>query len=184
MHPANTSLSEINLGTPALRWPEMERVTVSLESPDQQGAVAYYFDTLAEASEIDNIELVGRVGKAACEYLMGLVRAKGLQLVRGPFLTTAPDHGPLPDRWWMIRAIVWVEEFDLVVPTGTEPDESGHLISIQPADKMDATGLFQVVCSCGQYRSSPTVRHQAVKRGKEHQLSFESDNTPLGEIDV
>lgn len=118
MHPANTALSTIDLGTPALAWPKMERVTIALQSPDEQGAVAYYFDTLAEASEIDNIELIGRVGKAACVYLLNLVQSKGLQLVRGPFLTMAPEHGPIPHGWWMVRALVWVEEFDHLVPVG------------------------------------------------------------------
>lgn len=174
MKPANTELARIDLGTPALRWPEMERVAISLQSPDEQGAVAYYFDTLVEASQIGNIELVGRAGKAACAYLLGLVQTKGLQLVRGPFLTMAPDHGPLPDGWWMVRAVVWVEEFDHLVPVepGVVPDEpseeSGHLISIRDADKTDATGLHQAVCSCGRYRSMPTTRGQAQRAGRQH----------------
>lgn len=124
MHPANTALSTIDLGTPALRWPEMERVTISLASPDEGGAVAYYFDTLCPAHTVDGLtDLAGKVGlpgKAACDYLMNLVHSKGLELVRGPFLTVAPEHGPLPDGWWMIRALVWVEEFDLLVPDGLE----------------------------------------------------------------
>lgn len=116
MRPANTELAAVDLGTPALQWPDMRRVTISLQSPDEQGAVAYYFDTLDDGDQPWAVSRITPIARGACEYLLGLVRSKGLQLVRGPFLTEAPEHGPLPRGLRMIRAIVWVEEFDLVVP--------------------------------------------------------------------
>lgn len=113
MKPANTPLTQIDLGAPALQWPDFDRVTISMQSPDDRGAVAYYFDTLAKSDKAG--DHWGAVGRAACAYLLGLVRARSLQLVRGPYLTVADDTGAVPDGWTMIRAVVWVEEFDLVV---------------------------------------------------------------------
>jgi len=112
MKPANTPLTRIDLGTPALQWPDFDRVTISLQSPDDKGAVAYYFDTLAKSGKAG--DHWGAVGRAACAYLLGLVRSRSLQLVRGPYLTVAEDAA-VPDGWTMIRAMVWVEEFDVVV---------------------------------------------------------------------
>ena len=43
-----------------------------------------------------------------------------------------------------------------------------HHITIVPSPKMDAQELFAAVCSCGLYRSAPTSKYAATKRGMAH----------------
>jgi hypothetical protein len=93
-------------------------VDIDMSSPDSTGAVAYYFDTLTPSEprlDHGHVSLVGAAW-AAANYLEGLVASKGLQITRGPYLTQAPQTDLLPDGWQMVRALVWVEEFDLLVP--------------------------------------------------------------------
>jgi hypothetical protein len=124
VRPADGGLALLGETKWALEWPSGKTVEIEMASPDPQGAVAYYFDFLQREADLT---MPTPEAVAASQYLFGLVGSKGLQPVRGPYVITAPDSSPTPTGWGMRRAVIWVEEFDLVVPVGPA-DEHGPVV--------------------------------------------------------
>lgn len=133
MHPAQAAAQPIGVhhplyraGSSPLGWVVTQR---SLASPAPDGSVAYYFDQLVRKplprdQDDDgpfNLPFDPNVGWALCEYLKALTASKGVGISDGPFVQLLDDDGCVPERYLMIRGIVWADEFDLLVPVGDEP---------------------------------------------------------------
>lgn len=98
-----------------------EVVPHSLLSPDPDGSVAYYMDNLSPAvafgPDSGQPPFDDALGRAVCQYLVSSVLQRSLEVNDGPYIQVLPEDGLVPRDWTMIRAVVWSEEFDLVVPT-------------------------------------------------------------------
>lgn len=92
-----------------------------LISPRPDGSVAYYQDTLSRAYHPTRTPpFDDEAARALCRYLTALVVIRGLQLVDGPYLQVLEDDGAIPAGWHRLRAVVWIDEYDVLVPVDTE----------------------------------------------------------------
>jgi len=94
-----------------------EQTRMQLASPRPDGAVAYYQDSLSRLHPVSwRPRFDDESARALCQYVRALADKAGLEVVEGPFLQVLEDDGATPPGYAMLRAIVWVEEYDLVVP--------------------------------------------------------------------
>jgi hypothetical protein len=95
----------------------------SLASPSPTGEVAYFFDVLSphtlpvDAEDGPPITFNSLIGRAAMHYLMASAMGRRLEISDGPYLQVLEDDGAVPPGWVVLRAVLWADEFDLVVPT-------------------------------------------------------------------
>lgn len=109
---------------PAYCWPVVQR---PMDSPAKDGTVAYYQDSLSwgYGGPLDG-ELEMEVGfdpniaRALCQYLKSLAVARSLEISDGPYLQILEDDGSVPPGWVMLRALVWVDEYDMITPLDDE----------------------------------------------------------------
>ena len=97
-----------------------ELIPHSLTSPTADGSVAYYLDSLATADPLRSATddpFDSEVGEAMCRCLTATVLSRSLEVSDGPYIQVLEDDGTVPFGWVMLRAVLWSEEFDLVVPT-------------------------------------------------------------------
>lgn len=99
------------------RWESTAR---PLRSPAMDGSVAYYIETLSPVTVSDEKPLFDdAVARAACQYLQAWAFKHQVEIADGPFLQLREDDGAMPRGFVMLRAIVWCDEFDLLVPVDT-----------------------------------------------------------------
>ncbi len=113
----------------------------SLQSPAPDGSVCYYFDSLSPQRIADDEPLYDdRIARAACQYLSALARSKGVEIVDGPYLQLLEDDGAVPRGFVMLRALIWADEFDELVPVeaGTS-DAADHALAITEDPRAMAT---------------------------------------------
>lgn len=115
-----TALVPLRRYTPGAAW---EVVPHSLASPAPDGSVAYYQDALSlsyrDGLGTDEQISAGYdedIARALCQYLVALTVRYSLQIADGPYLQILEDDGAVPHGWVMLRALAWVEEYDLLTP--------------------------------------------------------------------
>lgn len=117
MSPSPTEVHPAHLGvTPLWRYHPVNEWVVSaksLVSPAADGTVIYYQDTLSPLDGGGNY--VDGSARAVCQYLTALAVRRGLEISDGPYLQVLEDDGAVPPGWQMLRALIWVDEYDLVV---------------------------------------------------------------------
>lgn len=101
---------------PGIKYPSGDREMVTMTSPDSTGAVAYYVETM----ERDEHVLDTDVMRASCQYLQAYCLKRDLEIVRGPYIVLSVDDPAVPPGWRLSKAVVWVDEFDCVVPQETQ----------------------------------------------------------------
>lgn len=152
MNPAQSAAQPIGLQHPLWRlkpegWYTTQR---SLASPAPDGTVAYYFDCLSQAPIRDDVDDDGpfglpfynNIGQAACQYIQALAAARKLEVADGPYIQLLEDDGAVPKGWVMIRALIWTEEFDLMVEVPDHQDCRG-------CSGTCCTGVGSYPCVCG-----------------------------------
>lgn len=99
-----------------------------LSSPAADGSVVYYQDTL---SPLDGEgQFIEGSARAVCQYLKALAIGRGLQVVDGPYLQLLEDDGAVPPGWQMLRALIWVDEYDQLTPlTDDAVSDAGLVVS-------------------------------------------------------
>jgi hypothetical protein len=107
---------------PGTDW---ERVLVRLDSPRPDGSVAYYSDSLCPHYPSGRLPFDDQIARALCQHLMLSVASRQLEITDGPYLQVLPDGDTVPGGFVIVRALTWVEEFDLLVPTDTGQAVSG-----------------------------------------------------------
>lgn len=109
-----------NIETPLWRYHadgRWEPASRSLQSPTADGSVAYLIDTLSPVQIRDEGHLFDdRLARAACQYLQALAVKHDLDITDGPYLQLREDDGATPRGFVMLRALIWCDEFDYVVP--------------------------------------------------------------------
>lgn len=93
---------------------DWEVVAHPMDSPAPDGSVAYYQDTLSPLDGEGNF--IDGSARAICQYLAALTVRKGVPITDGPYLQLLEDDGAVPPGWTMLRAIVWCDEFDSLIP--------------------------------------------------------------------
>lgn len=102
--------------TPGAEWEVVPRTVVS---PAPDGSVVYFFDSLSPSIPGDPGSYSDHVARALCRYLSSVAIQRKLEVCDGPYLQILEDDGSTPRDWVMLRALLWAEEFDLVVPVDT-----------------------------------------------------------------
>lgn len=125
----------INMLVPLYRYVsggKWEVVSHTLASPLPDGTVAYYQDSLSKADPLGRAtghELFDdSIGRALCRYVQARVIRSRLDVADGPYIQILEEDGSVPPGWIMLRAIVWTEEFDLMVPVSPAAT-AGELVS-------------------------------------------------------
>lgn len=99
---------------PTLPWVVEHK---SLQSPAEDGSVCYYFETISPQLVRDDGPLYDeQIARAACQYLSALVRSRNVEVSDGPYLQLMEDDGAVPRGFVMLRALLWADQFDVVVP--------------------------------------------------------------------
>lgn len=114
----------------------------SLTSPAPDGTVIYYADTLCWAQRgNDDPEQWADLGfdpvvaNAVCQHLSAMLVRARMEVADGPFLQLLEDDGTIPHGWVMLRALSWVDEYDVPVPVTSSAvsDDGLSPASIVPA---------------------------------------------------
>ena len=154
-----------------------ETVPHQMLSPAPDGSVAYYVDSLADGRPEDMNErpllFEDDLARALCRHLVSKTVQARREIVDGPYIQVLEDDGSIPPGWVMLRAIVWVDEFDQVVPVDTESADATEIdVTLEPVHKVSIElvhdSQVRAVCSCGRYRSKATVPYAAAKLGRAH----------------
>lgn len=95
---------------------EWEVVPHSMASPAPDGSVAYFLDSLSPMIPDKPGSHSDDVARALCRYLSAMAVQRKLEVCDGPYLQVLEDDGTVPRDWVVLRAVLWAEEFDLVVP--------------------------------------------------------------------
>lgn len=99
------------------RWESTAR---SLRSPGADGSIAYYIETLSPLLVRDDAPMYDDgLARAACQYLQAWALKHDIEISDGPFLQLREDDGAMPRGFIMLRAIIWCDEFDFIVPVDT-----------------------------------------------------------------
>ena len=117
--PAKPNLAEIHPTVPLRRYlvgQDWEVVPHAMDSPAPDGSVAYFFDTLSPGDPRVTHPFSDETARALCHYIKSLAVRNKIDICDGPYLQILEDDGSVPHGWVMLRAVMWVEEFDLVVP--------------------------------------------------------------------
>lgn len=128
MNHSQIEVGGAHLGTTPLRRyhpvDEWEVVGRSLASPASDGTVIYYQDTL---SPLDGEgQFIDGSARAICQYLTALAVRQGVEIADGPYLQVLEDDGMVPGGWVMLRALIWVDEYDSIVPMeSSATDDAG-----------------------------------------------------------
>lgn len=114
------SVQPLRRYAPGCAWDMVE--TRSLQSPAPDGTVVYYQDALSKDSDAlaregwtENPGFDPEVAEAVCRYLTALAVRRGAEIADGPLLQILEDDGAVPPGWVMLRALIWIDEYDLVV---------------------------------------------------------------------
>lgn len=105
-----------------------------LASPAPDGSIAYYEDTLSPipARLEDGPGFHDETARAVCQHLKAEIVARGaLEIVDGPFLYVPEDDGCVPPGWQVLRAVAWVDEYDLVVEVSADAVSDAGLAGCQ-----------------------------------------------------
>lgn len=103
---------------------DWEPVSKNLSSPAPDGTVIYFQDTLSPMDGEGNF--IDGPARAICQYLTALVLKHDREVADGPYLQVLPDDGAVPPGWLMLRALIWVDEYDVLVPTTSSAyDDNG-----------------------------------------------------------
>ena len=94
-----------------------DQVRMPLASPRTDGAVAYFQEGLSRLHPPSwRPRFDDDLARALCQYAVALADKAGLEVVDGPYLQVVEDDGAVPRDWVVLRAIIWVDEYDLVTP--------------------------------------------------------------------
>lgn len=117
------------------RWESTSR---SLRSPAADGSMAYLIDTLSPVLVRDDAPLYDdRIARAACQYLQALAVKHNLQVTDGPYLQLREDDGATPRGFVMLRALIWCDEFDYVLPADAGATAAADRMLTIPAKACD-----------------------------------------------
>lgn len=96
-------------------------VRMSLASPRPDGAIAYFQEGL---SKLHPPSWLPRwdddIARALCQYVQALADKAGMEAVDGPYLQVVEDDGAVPRDFVVLRALIWVDEYELVTPMDEE----------------------------------------------------------------
>lgn len=92
-------------------------VRMPLTSPRPDGAVAYFQEGLSKLHPASwRPRFDDDIARALCQYVQALADKAGLETVDGPYLQVVEDDGAVPRDFVVLRALLWVDEYDLVTP--------------------------------------------------------------------
>ena len=120
MNPSPTDVLSCVASVPLRRYSavdasrDWEVVAKSMVSPASDGTVIYFHDTLSPLDGEGNY--LDGSARACCQYLLALALQRNVELSSGPFLQVLEDDGAVPPGWVMLRALIWVDEYDSIVP--------------------------------------------------------------------
>lgn len=121
------------MSTPLRRYhptAEWEVVGHAMQSPAPDGSVAYYQDSLSPTVGVQVALFDDQIARALCQFHVAQVVRQGLQIVDGPYIQLLEDQGVVPAGWVMLRAVVWVDEFDELVPDSPSAYDDTELTGV------------------------------------------------------
>lgn len=96
-------------------WPDPVRMPLSSPRPD--GTVAYFQEGLSRLHPKSwRPTWDDEIARALCQYVQALADKAGLETVDGPYLQVVEDDGAVPRDFVVLRAILWADEYELVIP--------------------------------------------------------------------